>query len=181
MSGFTCLAEQEGLAPPSCPLCPRLDSISISSDNSSSTTISSSASSGSDVSTASGASLADALQQRRQHVGPNVALSYEAPLLMERGEGCYLFDEQGRQYLDCVNNVAHVGHGNAQVGDRGGCVGVCCGAVGGECRHRTSWGGCSSVRFGGREGGRGGAALTAAWQHQSAEHQLAASTSNILL
>jgi 4-aminobutyrate aminotransferase-like enzyme len=35
---------------------------------------------------------------------------------VERGEGCYLYNADGRQYLDCVNNVAHVGHGNTQVG-----------------------------------------------------------------
>lgn len=32
------------------------------------------------------------------------------PLKIVRGEGQYMFDEQGVQYLDCINNVAHVGH-----------------------------------------------------------------------
>ena len=27
-----------------------------------------------------------------------------------RGSGPYLFDDHGRNYLDCVNNVCHVGH-----------------------------------------------------------------------
>ena len=27
--------------------------------------------------------------------------------MIVRGEGQYLFDEQGRKYLDCVNNVCH--------------------------------------------------------------------------
>lgn len=29
------------------------------------------------------------------------------PLMIVRGEGQYLFDEQGTKYLDCVNNVCH--------------------------------------------------------------------------
>ncbi|MCY1517534.1 2,2-dialkylglycine decarboxylase [compost metagenome] len=32
-----------------------------------------------------------------------------------RGEGVWLFDEQGRQYLDCYNNVACVGHCHPRV------------------------------------------------------------------
>lgn len=34
---------------------------------------------------------------------------------MVKGEGQYLFDELGNRYLDCINNVAHVGHGNKRV------------------------------------------------------------------
>lgn len=55
------------------------------------------------------------LQKRAQFVGPNVALSYATPLHMVRGEGCYLYDGAGRRYLDCVNNVAHVGHCHPEV------------------------------------------------------------------
>lgn len=29
------------------------------------------------------------------------------PLKIVRGEGQYLYDEKGHQYLDCINNVAH--------------------------------------------------------------------------
>ena len=29
------------------------------------------------------------------------------PLKIVRGEGQYLYDDKGHQYLDCVNNVAH--------------------------------------------------------------------------
>lgn len=31
-------------------------------------------------------------------------------LCLLRGEGQYIFDEAGKRYLDCVNNVAHIGH-----------------------------------------------------------------------
>lgn len=36
---------------------------------------------------------------------------------MVKGSGQYLYDELGRKYLDCINNVAHVGHSNKRVGD----------------------------------------------------------------
>lgn len=29
---------------------------------------------------------------------------------MVRGQGQYMYSETGEQYLDCINNVAHVGH-----------------------------------------------------------------------
>lgn len=29
------------------------------------------------------------------------------PLKIIRGEGQYMFDEEGTRYLDCINNVAH--------------------------------------------------------------------------
>ncbi|MFC1482129.1 phosphotransferase [Candidatus Neomarinimicrobiota bacterium] len=51
------------------------------------------------------------IQKDRQHrIGPSLSLSYEEPLLITRGRGQYLFDDTGRAYLDCVNNVCHVGH-----------------------------------------------------------------------
>jgi hypothetical protein len=55
------------------------------------------------------------LQDRQRHVGPNVALSYAQPIHMVSGRGCYLYDEDQQRYLDCVNNVAHVGHANEAV------------------------------------------------------------------
>lgn len=50
------------------------------------------------------------LAARRKYIGKNVKLAYEQPLHIVRGDGQYLFDAQGRRYLDCVNNIAHVGH-----------------------------------------------------------------------
>lgn len=55
------------------------------------------------------------LQLRQKHYGKNAALSYKEPLHIVRGQGCYLYDESGAEYLDCVNNVASVGHANPQV------------------------------------------------------------------
>lgn len=57
----------------------------------------------------------DILRLRRAHVGPSLSLSYDEPLTIVRGAGALLFDEAGRDYLDCVNNVAHVGHGHPKV------------------------------------------------------------------
>lgn len=48
--------------------------------------------------------------KRRGLLGPNLSLSYREPLHIVRGEGTYLYDADGRAYLDMVNNVCHVGH-----------------------------------------------------------------------
>lgn len=47
---------------------------------------------------------------RQQLMSKNVGVSYQSPLHFVRGIGQYLYDENGRRYLDCVNNVCHVGH-----------------------------------------------------------------------
>ena len=49
------------------------------------------------------------------HVGLSYARSAEGPLLLCASSGCYLLDERGRRFLDCVNNVAHVGHAHPAV------------------------------------------------------------------
>lgn len=55
------------------------------------------------------------LKDRNHLIGPNVSLSYNKPLLITRGQGQYLYDERGQRYLDCVNNIAHVGHCHPKV------------------------------------------------------------------
>ena len=55
------------------------------------------------------------LARRQRHLGPSLSISYREPLHMVRGEGAYLYDAAGRAYLDCVNNVAHVGHCHPRV------------------------------------------------------------------
>jgi 4-aminobutyrate aminotransferase-like enzyme len=61
------------------------------------------------------AEVDDLLAARRRLLGPSLSLSYRKPLHIVRGEGAYLFDADGRAYLDCVNNVAHVGHAHPRV------------------------------------------------------------------
>jgi 4-aminobutyrate aminotransferase-like enzyme len=57
----------------------------------------------------------DLVARRARLLGPNVATFYNAPLHIVRGEGVWLFDAGGRRYLDCYNNVAHVGHCHPKV------------------------------------------------------------------
>lgn len=49
-------------------------------------------------------------ERRERLMGPNVPTFYRNPVHLVRGEGVWLWDDQGRRYLDCYNNVAHVGH-----------------------------------------------------------------------
>ncbi|MDA7979247.1 MAG: aminotransferase class III-fold pyridoxal phosphate-dependent enzyme [Pirellulales bacterium] len=56
-------------------------------------------------------------QQRGDKLGRNLSLSYQQPLRIVRGHRQFLLDSQGRRYLDCVNNVAHVGHCHPHVVD----------------------------------------------------------------
>jgi len=61
-------------------------------------------------------STAELLAARAVHVGANVALNYRlAPLHLVRGRAQYLYDAEGLEYLDCVNNVCHVGHCQPEV------------------------------------------------------------------
>ncbi len=50
------------------------------------------------------------LDTRRQRLGPSLSVSYRRPLTIVRGFRQYLYDDLGREYLDAVNNVPHVGH-----------------------------------------------------------------------
>src|ERR1051325_10132187 len=52
---------------------------------------------------------------RRKLLGRNLSVAYEKPLNIVRGEMQYLYDDEGRRYLDAYNNVAHVGHCHPQV------------------------------------------------------------------
>ncbi|MEO8273726.1 MAG: aminotransferase class III-fold pyridoxal phosphate-dependent enzyme [Chloroflexota bacterium] len=58
-------------------------------------------------------------ERRRRLLGPSLSLSYREPLHIVRGSGAYLYDAEGRGYLDCVNNVAHVGHAHPRVVEAG--------------------------------------------------------------
>jgi 4-aminobutyrate aminotransferase-like enzyme/Ser/Thr protein kinase RdoA (MazF antagonist) len=56
------------------------------------------------------------LAERRARALPaNLSLAYASPIHVVRGRGTRLFDPLGRAYLDCVNNVAHVGHEHPDV------------------------------------------------------------------
>ena len=55
------------------------------------------------------------LAQRARHIGGNLSISYRKPLHIVRGYRQYLYDADGRRYLDAVNNVPHVGHSHPTV------------------------------------------------------------------
>jgi 4-aminobutyrate aminotransferase-like enzyme len=57
------------------------------------------------------------LARRARVFGAGAPLFYRTPLNIVRGEGCYLFDIDGRRYLDMYNNVPCVGHGNIRVAE----------------------------------------------------------------
>ncbi|MFN8458044.1 MAG: aminotransferase class III-fold pyridoxal phosphate-dependent enzyme [Anaerolineae bacterium] len=62
-----------------------------------------------------GWSIDQILSVRRQHIGPNLSISYRQPLKIVRGYRQYLYNEEGQPYLDAVNNVPHVGHNHPWV------------------------------------------------------------------
>ncbi|WP_069298593.1 aspartate aminotransferase family protein [Neptunicoccus sediminis] len=55
--------------------------------------------------------LSKSLLARRDAVlGPNMSTFYEEPVHLVKGEGVWVWDHDGKKYLDCYNNVPHVGH-----------------------------------------------------------------------
>ena len=54
-------------------------------------------------------------REREEYIGPSFSLAYRKPLKIVRGWMQYLYDEDGRTYLDAVNNVSHVGHSHPRV------------------------------------------------------------------
>jgi 4-aminobutyrate aminotransferase-like enzyme len=55
------------------------------------------------------------LAARKERLGRNLKIAYRNPLKIVRGSMQYLYDEEGRKYLDAYNNVAHVGHCHPRV------------------------------------------------------------------
>jgi 4-aminobutyrate aminotransferase-like enzyme len=54
-------------------------------------------------------------ERRARLMGPNVPTFYRSPVHIQRGDGVWLWDKDGKRYLDCYNNVAHVGHCHPRV------------------------------------------------------------------
>ncbi|RGP38107.1 aspartate aminotransferase family protein [Pseudotabrizicola alkalilacus] len=60
--------------------------------------------------------MAETFEARRARLmGPNVPTFYRNPVHIVRGQGVCLWDAAGKRYLDCYNNVAHVGHCHPRV------------------------------------------------------------------
>lgn len=66
-----------------------------------------------------GASPDRLIKNRRRVMAPSLSLSYEQPLKFLYGKGQYLFDYNGRPFLDLYNNVCHVGHCHPRVVEAG--------------------------------------------------------------
>ncbi|KAF7489205.1 Ethanolamine-phosphate phospho-lyase [Sarcoptes scabiei] len=53
----------------------------------------------------------ETIELRNRHIGQSVTLFFKKnPLKIVRGQRQYMYDENDNEYLDCINNVAHVGH-----------------------------------------------------------------------
>ena len=59
--------------------------------------------------------IAELIDRRNELLGTGTALFYTEPLNIVRGEGVWLFDADGKQYMDLYNNVPCVGHTNPHV------------------------------------------------------------------
>lgn len=55
------------------------------------------------------------LERRQRTLGPAYRLFYDNPFHPVRGEGAYLYDAEGNEYLDVYNNVPSVGHSHPKV------------------------------------------------------------------
>ncbi|OHV75346.1 aminotransferase class III-fold pyridoxal phosphate-dependent enzyme [Ensifer sp. LCM 4579] len=62
-----------------------------------------------------GRSHEEIVRLRRELLLPNLTISYDKPIKFVRGEGVWLIDDRGRAYLDCFNNVCHIGHAHPAV------------------------------------------------------------------
>ena len=55
------------------------------------------------------------IARRARLLGPNVPTFYNDPVHLVRGLGATVWDAAGRAYVDCYNNVPHVGHCHPRV------------------------------------------------------------------
>ena len=55
------------------------------------------------------------LARRDKLLGPAYRLFYDEPVHLVRGKGVWLYDTDGRKFLDMYNNVPHVGHCHPRV------------------------------------------------------------------
>ncbi|XP_043917252.1 ethanolamine-phosphate phospho-lyase [Protopterus annectens] len=56
------------------------------------------------------------LELRQKHIGPSCKVFFNKdPIKISHARGQYMYDDNGEEYLDCINNVAHVGHSHPDV------------------------------------------------------------------
>ena len=59
--------------------------------------------------------VASLMERRNRLLGPNFVTFYEEPVHIVRADDVWMWDADGKKYLDCYNNVPHVGHCNPRV------------------------------------------------------------------
>jgi 4-aminobutyrate aminotransferase-like enzyme len=71
------------------------------------------------VQTETGASQSEIIRKQKEFLFPAVATYYREPLALVRGEGEYVWDDEGNRYLDCFGGVltVSVGHANPKVNE----------------------------------------------------------------
>ncbi|GAU97382.1 hypothetical protein RvY_08692 [Ramazzottius varieornatus] len=56
------------------------------------------------------------VELRKKHISPSCTMFFKHdPLVVVRASKQFLYTEDGTEYLDCINNVAHVGHCHPKV------------------------------------------------------------------
>ena len=53
--------------------------------------------------------------KRNLLLSKSFSLSYKKPLHILEAKNQYFYDDKGREYLDCVNNISHVGHSHPKI------------------------------------------------------------------
>lgn len=61
------------------------------------------------------ADTTDLIERRKKLLGPAYELFYDEPVHLVSGDGVWLYDADGKRYLDMYNNVPHVGHCHPEV------------------------------------------------------------------
>ncbi len=59
------------------------------------------------------------LKKRQTYFSSVLSLSYDEPIRMVKAAFQYMYDDRGNTYLDCVNNICHVGHCHPRVVEAG--------------------------------------------------------------
>ena len=62
-------------------------------------------------------SLSEAIRKHKEFLFPAVAMYYQEPLAIVKGEGEKVWDDKGNEYLDCFGGVltVSIGHANPRV------------------------------------------------------------------
>lgn len=63
--------------------------------------------------------MSDTVKKHKEHAWPCASTYYEKPLVLDHGDGMYVFDEDGNRFLDCFGGVltVSVGHANERVSE----------------------------------------------------------------